>query len=157
MRMYLCIFILALFNVVNAQTNSCSGYESDNMYLRYTAVGAQKLINGDHSKAINESRKIANIMAETELAKMVNAVVTRASEQMTYESDSYLDKYIDTTLVSSYKVFKGMKTVCQSETKLVDKIYFTYVTKEISLDNISEMLFFNDEITKKKFRKLIEK
>ena len=50
-----------------------------------------------------------------------------------------------------------MKTVCQSETKLVDKTYFTYVTKEISLDNISDMLFFSDEKTKNKFRKLIEK
>lgn len=157
MRLYICIFILALVNVVKAQSDKCSGYVSDNMYLRYTAVGCQRVVNGNHSKAINESRKIANIIAETELAKMVNSIVTRVSEQMTYESDVYLDKSIDTTLVSSYKVFKGMKTVCQSETKLVDKTYFTYVTKEISLDNISDMLFFSDEKTKNKFRKLIEK
>ena len=141
---------------MNAQKNNCSELVSDNTHLRYTAVGCQEVVNNNHSKAINESRKIANIIAENELAKMVNSAVTRVSEQMSLESENYLDKYIDTVLVSSYKVFNGMKTVCQSETKLVGKTYFTYVTKEISFDNISEMLFLDDEKTKNKFRKLIE-
>lgn len=143
-------------NILNAQKNNCSELVSDNTHLRYTAVGCQEVVNNNHSKAINESRKIANIIAENELAKMVNSAVTRVSEQMSLESENYLDKYIDTVLVSSYKVFNGMKTVCQSETKLVGKTYFTYVTKEISFDNISEMLFLDDEKTKNKFRKLIE-
>lgn len=156
-RIYICILILLSVNILNAQKNDCSEYASDNMYLRYTAVGCQEVVNNNHSKAINESRKIANIIAENELAKMVNSTVTRASEQMHLEYGNYSDKYIDTVLVSSYKVFNGMKTVCQSETTLVGKTYFTYVTKEISFDNISEMLFFNDEKTKNKFRELIEK
>ena len=88
---------------------------------------------------------------------MVNSTVSMISEQMTLGSRDYLEKYVDTVLVSSYKVFNGMKTVCQSETKLVDKTYYTYVTKEISFDNVSEMLFFEDEKTKKEFRKLIKK
>lgn len=143
-------------DVLNAQKNDCSAYKSDDMYLRYTAVGCQEVVNGNHSKAINESRKIANIIAEIELSKMVNSTVSMISEQMTLGSRDYLEKYVDTVLVSSYKVFNGMKTVCQSETKLVDKTYYTYVTKEISFDNISEMLFFNDKKTKK-IRELIEK
>ena len=144
-------------DVLNAQKNDCYNYKSDDMYLRYTAVGCQEVVNGNHSKAINESRKIANIIAEIELSKMVNSTVSMVSEQMTLGGGDYLEKYVDTVLVSSYKVFNGMKTVCQSETKLIDKTYYTYVTKEISLDNISEMLFFEDEKTKKEFRKLIKK
>ena len=144
-------------DVLNAQKNDCSAYKSDDMYLRYTAVGCQEVVNGNHSKAINESRKIANIIAEIELSKMVNSTVSMVSEQMTLGDGDYLEKYVDTVLVSSYKVFNGMRTVCQSETKLVDKTYYTYVTKEISFDNISEMLFFEDEKTKKEFRKLIKK
>ncbi len=155
-RIYICILILLSANILNAQKNNCSELVSDNTHLRYTAVGCQEVVNNNHSKAINESRKMANIIAENELAKMVNSAVTRVSEQMSLESENYLDKYIDTVLVSSYKVFNGMKTVCQSETKLVGKTYFTYVTKEISFDNISEMLFLDDEKTKNKFRKLIE-
>lgn len=144
-------------DVLNAQKNDCYNYKSDDMYLRYTAVGCQEVVNGNHSKAINESRKIANIIAEIELSKMVNSTVSMVSEQMTLGGGDYLEKYVDTVLVSSYKVFNGMKTVCQSETKLIDKTYYTYVTKEISLDNISEMLFFEDDKTKKEFRKLINK
>ena len=144
-------------DVLNAQKNDCYNYKSDDMYLRYTAVGCQEVVNGNHSKAINESRKIANIIAEIELSKMVNSTVSMVSEQMTLGGGDYLEKYVDTVLVSSYKVFNGMKTVCQSETKLIDKTYYTYVTKEISLDNISEMLFFEDDKTKKEFRKLIKK
>lgn len=136
-------------NMLNAQNDNCSGYKSDDMFLRYTAVGCQEVVNGNHSKAINESRKIAHIVAENELAKMVNSMVTQVSEQMKFESEIDGDKYIDTTLVSSYNVFKGMKTVCQSETKLVDKTYFTYVTKEISLYDICEILFSNEDKNKK--------
>ena len=146
-----------LTNILNAQKNECYKYVSDNSFLRYTAVGCQEVVNGNHSKAINESRKIANIIAEIELSKMVNSTVSMVSEQMTLGGGDYLEKYVDTVLVSSYKVFNGMKTVCQSETKLIDKTYYTYVTKEISLDNISEMLFFEDDKTKKEFRKLIKK
>ena len=142
-------------NILNAQ-NNCAELMSDNMYLRYTAVGCQEVVNNNHSKAINESRKIANIIAENELAKMVSSKVTQVTEQMTLDSDFYMEKHIDTTLVSSYKLFTGMKTICQSETKLVGKTYFTYVTKEISFDNIGDMLFQDDEKTKNKFRKLLD-
>ena len=156
-KVYVCLLILLFADALYAQKNDCSAYKSDDMYLRYTAVGCQEVVNGNHSKAINESRKIANIIAEIELSKMVNSTVSMISEQMTLGGREYLEKYVDTVLVSSYKVFNGMKTVCQSETKLVDKTYYTYVTKEISFDNVSEMLFFEDEKTKKEFRKLIKK
>ena len=156
-KIYICISILFLTNILNAQKNECYKYVSDNSFLRYTAVGCQEVVNGNHSKAINESRKIANIIAENELAKMVNSKVTMVSEQMSLNGVDYLEKYADTTLVSSYKVFKGMKTVCQSKTELVGKTYYTYVTKEISVENIGDMLFFNDEKTKTEFRKLMEK
>lgn len=148
-KIYFCIMLMLGVNMLNAQNDNCSGYKSDDMFLRYTAVGCQEVVNGNHSKAINESRKIAHIVAENELAKMVNSMVTQVSEQMKFESEIDGDKYIDTTLVSSYNVFKGMKTVCQSETKLVDKTYFTYVTKEISLYDISEILFSNEDKNKK--------
>lgn len=149
MNKIVCIMLMLCVNMLNAQNDNCSGYKSDDMFLRYTAVGCQEVVNGNHSKAINESRKIAHIVAENELAKMVNSMVTQVSEQMMFESGIDGDKYIDTTLVSSYNVFKGMKTVCQSETKLVDKTYFTYVTKEISLYDISEILFSNEDKNKK--------
>lgn len=143
--------------MIVAQEKDCSGYKSDNMYFRYTAMGSQEVIYGNHSKAINESRKMANISAESELAKMVNSAVNRVAERMTSEGESYSEMYIDTTLVSTYKYFNGIKTVCQSETKLIGNMYVTYITKEISMDNISDMFYFRDDDNKQKFRKLLEK
>lgn len=154
-----CIFVtLILFfgNIIKAQDFDCYQITSDDIYMRYTASGYQEVINGNHSKAINESRKIANICAESELAKMVNSTVTRTVAIMNEESSGYSQKSIDTALVSSYKVFNNMKTVCQSETKLIDNIYVTHVTKEISLDNIGNMVSFNDKRDKKKFRKILK-
>ena len=155
---YLCISFFFLINIMNAQdVNECSDYVSDELCLRYTASGYQEVVGGNHSKAINESRKMANISAESELAKMVNSAVTRVAERMTSEGDAYSEMYIDTTLVSTYKYFHGIKTVCQSETKLNGNMYVTYITKEISMDKISDMFYFSSNEDKQKFRKLLEK
>jgi vacuolar-type H+-ATPase catalytic subunit A/Vma1 len=106
---------------------------------------------------INESKKRANISAESELAKMVNSVVTRVIEEMSMEDQAYNYTQSDTTLVSTYKVFKGMNTICQTKTKLVDNVYVTYVTKEISVDCISDMFYFDDEADKAEFKKKLRK
>lgn len=152
----ICALFMMMVNMISAQENNeCSGFVSDGSYLRYTASGYQKVINGNHSKAINESRKMANISAQSELSKMINSAVTRLSDKMSEENTFHTDLYIDTTLVSSYKIFKGMKTVCQSKTEFVNNAYVTYVTKEISLDNISDMLYLNDEKVKNEFKKII--
>lgn len=157
-NIYLCILCLCFMNVLNAQKNNeCSGLVSDASCFRYTASGYQEVINGNHSKAINESRKIANILAESELSKIVNSAVSNVVEKMTLENDSYAEKIVDTSLVSSYKMFSGMKTICQSKTELINNVYVTHVTKEISIDNISDMLEFNNEEEKKEFKKLIVK
>lgn len=155
-KMYLCILLVSFACILSAQ-NDCQGYDSDEMYLRYTASGYQEVVRGNHSKAINESRKIANIIAESELAKMVNSMVTRVTDQMMLESGDYSDLHIDTMLVSSYKVFKGMRTVCQSETKLIDNFYVTYITKEISLEDISDILYEENEKRKQKYKEIINK
>lgn len=155
-NLYLCTMMLCFMNVLCAQyNNECSGFESDDNYFRYTASGFQTIIGGNHSKAINESRKMANIIASSELARMINSNVTRVIMQMSVETDTYMDKYSDTILVSTYKFFSGMKTVCQSETKLIDNMYVTYITKEISMDNISDMLQFENDKEKQKFRRLL--
>lgn len=155
----ICTLFLILVNMVSAQnSDECLDYMSDDMYLRYTASGYQNVINGNHSKAINESRKMANLSAQSELSKMINSMVTRLAVKLSEEgNDYYKELNIDTTLVSSYKVFKGMRTICQSETKLINGVYVTHVTKEISIDNISDMLEFNNEEEKKEFKKLIVK
>lgn len=153
---YLCILFLFLMNMACAQNKAeCSGYVSDDVYLRYTASGYQDVVNGNHSKAMNESRKIANIVAESELAKMVKSAVTQFAEVMSVKSDYYSEIVSDTTLVSSYMMFKGMKTICQSETKLIGNTYVTYITKEISYDNISDMMSFKNEKDRQEFIKLI--
>lgn len=156
-KLYICILFLFMVDVIAAQDNDCSEYKSDNAFFRYTAYGCQEVLFGNHSKAINESRKMANICAECELAKMVNSAVTRVAERMTSEGDAYSEIYIDTSLVSTYKYISGIKTVCQSETKLIGNMYVTYITKEISIDNISDMFYFRDDDNKQKFRKLLEK
>ena len=156
-KLYICVLFLFIVGMISAQDNDCAGYKSDNMYFRYTAYGCQEVVLGNHSKAINESRKMANISAESELAKMVNSAVTRVAERMTSEGDAYSEMYIDTTLVSTYKYFHGMKTVYQSETKLNGNMYVTYITKEISMDKISDMFYFSSNEDKQKFRKLLEK
>lgn len=155
---YLCISFIFLINIMNAQNvNECSDYISDELCLRYTASGYQEVVNGNHSKAINDSRKIANITAQSELSRMVNSAVTRVVEVMCDENDNYLERSYDTTLISSYMIFNGMKTICQSEPKLIGNMYVTYVTKEISFDNISDMMSFKNNNDKQKFRELITK
>lgn len=155
-KIYICTLLLLMMNMISAQENDeCLGFVSDGTYLRYTASGYQNVINGNHSKAINESRKMANISAECELSKMVNSVVTRLADKLAEDGISYSELNIDTTLVSSYKVFNGMKTICQSETKLINNAYVTYVTKEISIDNIGDMFYFDDK-AKEELKKIIE-
>lgn len=155
---YLCISFIFLINIMNAQNvNECSDYVSDELCLRYTASGYQEIVGGNHSKAINESRKIANITAQSELSKMVKTVVTHVAEVMSEGNGYYSEMTFDTTLVSSYMIFNGMKTVCQSETKLIGNAYVTYITKEISFDNISDMMSFKNDNDKQKFRELITK
>ena len=145
-----------MMNIICAQDNDeCLGFVSDGTCLRYTASGYQNVINGNHSKAINESRKMANISAECELSKMINSLVTRLAERLTKNDTYHAELIIDTTLVSSYKVFNGMKTICQSETKLINNAYVTYVTKEISIDNIGDIFYFDDK-TKEEFKKIME-
>ena len=91
------------------------------------------------------------------LAKIVSSMVTRVIETMTLEDGNFfIDMSDDTTLVSSYKVFNDIRTVCRSETKLINNTYVTYVTKEIALDDISNMYQFNNDNDKKRFRKLLE-
>lgn len=58
-------------------------------------------------------------------------------------------------MISVYKVLKGMKTVYQSETKLIDNTYVTYITKEISYDVISDM--FDNDDDKLIYKTLLEK
>ena len=144
--------------MMSAQENDCSNYYSDNYYYRYTASGYQDVINGNHSKAKNESYKMANITAVGELSKMVSSTVTRVIESMTLEDgNSFYEMNSDTALISTYKVFQNIKTVCRSETKLIGNTYVTYVTKEISLDNICNMIQFKEDADKQRFRKLLEK
>lgn len=156
-KLYICILFLFLVNMITAQNNDCSKYSSDENYFRYTASGTQEVINGNHSKAINESRKRANIIAESELAKMVASVVTSVTEKMSLENDAYSEMIIDTSLVSSFGHFTGIKTVCQSDTELMNGFYVTYVTKEISLSVIGNMIDFDDRSDKKKFMELLRK
>lgn len=155
-NIYLCILCLCFMNVLNAQKNNeCSGLVSDASCFRYTASGYQEVINGNHSKAINESRKIANILAESELSKMVKTAISGAIEQMISKTDYYYsERIVDTSLVSSCEVFSGMKTICQSKTELINNAYVTHVTKEISIDNIGDVLGFDNE-EKKEFKKLL--
>ena len=156
-KIYTCILFLLILNIIYAQNNDCSGYYSDSHSYRYTASGYQDVINGNHSKAKNESYKMANIAAVTELSKMVSSTVTRAIESMTLEDGNFFyETHSDTALISTYKVFQKIKTICRSETKLIGNTYVTYVTKEISLDNICNMIQFNKEADKQKFRKLLE-
>lgn len=142
--------------VLHAQSNDCLKYVSDDTYYRYTAIGCQQIVNNNHAKAINESRKIANVKAENELAKMLEIAVTKAVARMTEESDAYVDFYIDTMLVSTSKVIGGMKTICQSKTELIDNMYVTNVTKEISIDNIGEMIAFEKEKDRNRFIKILK-
>lgn len=155
-KIYICILFSLMMISLHAQSNDCLKYVSDEANYRYTAVGCQQIVNDNHAKAINESRKIANVKAENELAKMLEIAVTKAITRMTEESDVYADFYIDTMLVSTSKVIKGMKTICQSKTELVGNMYVTNVTKEISIDNISKMLNFEKDKDRNKFIKILK-
>ena len=74
-----------------------------------------------------------------------------------WEEDSkYIEMYVDTLIVSSYNIIKGMRTVCQSETKLIDNIYVSCITKEICIDDLGDMIVFQNDNEKKKFKKILK-
>mgnify|MGYP003439682357 CR=1 FL=1 len=153
-KLYICITFIFALNMTGAQ-NFNIGNESDNKCFSYTASGYQDVVNGNHSKAINESRKIANLVAEHELLKIIKKKISRVVQMMSLECDEYKGTFVDTTMISVYKVLKGMKTVYQSETKLIDNTYVTYITKEISYDVISDM--FDNDDDKLIYKTLLEK
>ena len=155
-NIYICILFTLFVYTLRAQSEDCFKYVSDDACYRYTAIGCQQVVNNNYAKAMNESRKIANVKAENELAKMLEIAVSKAMTRMTEENGVYKDFYIDTMLVSTSKVIKGMKTICQSKTELVDNVYVTNVTKEISIDNIGEMMDFEKEKDRNKFIKILK-
>lgn len=142
-KIQLLILLLSIAGFLNSQeAEPCSGFYSDSQYYRYTARGSQIIINGDHSKAINESRRIARITAESELASMINSAITRVIEYMTInDSQEMLEFVSDTSRVSSLQYFEGMKTICESEPELVGNCYVIYLTKEISVNCIGDSFF----------------
>ena len=155
-NLYFCLILLFLAKILNAQDCDCQRYQTEDGYLRYTSYGYQHFINGNHSKAINESKKKANIIAENELLKMVKSSVSRVVSQMWEEDSKYIEMYVDTLIVSSYNIIKAMRTVCQSETKLIDNIYVSCITKEICIDDLGDMIVFQNDNEKKKFKKILK-
>ena len=155
-KIYICILFTLFVYTLCAQSKDCFKYVSDDACYRYTAIGCQQVVNNNHAKAMNESRKIANVKAENELAKMLETAVSNAMTRMTEENGDYRDFFIDTMLVSTSKVIKGMKTICQSKTELVDNLYITNVTKEISIDNIGDMMNFEKEKDRNNFIKILK-
>ena len=140
-KLYLLTLLLLCTSLANSQQlEPCANYISDSECYRYTAEGRQQIIRGDHSKAINESRRIARITAESELATMVNSAITRLVENMTLNEYQQIECVIDTARVSSLQYFNNMKTVCESEPKLIGNTYVTYVTKEISINDVGHLL-----------------
>lgn len=139
---FLILLILCPVFLMAQKTKQCPDITSDARHYRYTAEGVQIVVNGDHSRAINEARRMASVYAESELATMVKSSISRVADKMLL-SDSEDYGYIvnDTTRVSALQYFKNIHIICVSEPEFKNNSYKVYVTKEISIYDVGDMLF----------------
>ena len=103
----------------------------------YESHGYQAVVGYDKSKARNESRRIALISAENEIAKMANFRISEISNDFSISQDNdYYQRYTDTAQISTKLVLKDVQEIVVSEPELKDGVYCSKIKAKINKDCI---------------------
>ena len=99
----------------------------------YESHGYQAVVGYDKSKARNESRRIALISAENEIAKMANFRISEISNDFSISQDNdYYQRYIDTAQISTKLVLKDVQEIVVSEPVLQDGVYCSKIKAKVN-------------------------
>ncbi|MBQ4205575.1 MAG: hypothetical protein II662_02830 [Bacteroidales bacterium] len=99
----------------------------------YESHGYQAVVGYDKSKARNESRRIALISAENEIAKMANFRISEISNDFSISQDNdYYQRYTDTAQISTKLVLKDVQEIVVSEPELQDGVYCSKIKAKIN-------------------------
>lgn len=106
----------------------------------YEIEGYQAVVGPDYSKAKNESRRIALICAQNEIAKMAKFSVSGASTDFTMEDDDefYL-RYCDTTQISTMLIMKGVEEIRVVEPELKNGVYCSKIKARVNRNNVLQL------------------
>jgi len=103
----------------------------------YEVEGTQAVVGADYSKAKNESKRIAMISAQNEIAKMSNflASSTAIDFSMT-ENEGFYERYCDTAQISTIMMLKGVKEIIVADPELNNGVFHAKIKTAINPNNI---------------------
>ena len=120
-----------------SELNKADASISEHSNYIYESHGYQAVVGYDKSKARNESRRIALISAENEIAKMANFRISEISNDFSISQDNdYYQRYIDTAQISTKLVLKDVQEIVVSEPELKDGVYCSKIKAKINKDCI---------------------
>ena len=103
----------------------------------YEIEGYQPVVGTDYSKAKNESRRIALICAQNEIAKMANYKVTGTSIDFTMSDEQdYYTRYCDTTQISTLFMMRDVIENNVEEPGYKDGVYCSKIKAMINTMDI---------------------
>lgn len=99
----------------------------------YESHGYQAVVGSDKSKARNESRRIALISAENEIAKMANFRISELSDDFSISRDNdYYQRYVDTAQISTKLILKDVREVVIAEPELKNGVYCSKIKASVN-------------------------
>lgn len=124
------------WNIVEVGMPEEEGQSGGKIY-DYEIEGYQAVVGSDYSKAKNESRRIALICAENEIAKTAKFSVKGAATDFTVgDEDEFYTRYCDTTQISTILIMKDVQEIHVEEPELKNGVYSSKIKAVISKSNI---------------------
>lgn len=116
-----------------SELNKADASISEHSNYIYESHGYQAVVGYDKSKARNESRRIALISAENEIAKMANFRISEISNDFSISQDNdYYQRYTDTAQISTKLVLKDVQEIVVSEPELQDGVYCSKIKAKVN-------------------------
>lgn len=116
-----------------SELNRVDACSSEQPNYIYESHGYQAVVGYDNSKARNESRRIALISAENEIAKMANFRISEISNDFSISQDNdYYQRYTDTAQISTKLVLKDVQEIVVSEPVLQDGVYCSKIKAKVN-------------------------
>lgn len=111
--------------------------QNDGKIYNYEIEGYQAVVGSDYSKAKNESRRIALICAENEIAKTAKFSAKGAVTDFTMGDEyEFYTRYCDTTQISTILIMNNVQEVVVEEPVLKNGVYSSKIKAVISKNNI---------------------
>lgn len=122
------------------ELNRTIAIPTENTGFSYESHGYQAVVGSDNSKARNESRRVALISAENEIAKMADFKIREIADEFSVGQDNeYYQRYIDTAHISTKLILKDVQEITVAEPELKDGVYCSKIKAQISGGNVVKM------------------